>query len=106
VQSTESPESEDDEIVSGLNENAPSTSTSPTDHSIADAGAGNLPAAMFPCQLKYMDLSVLKLKQDLLRVPLMVQIRDEWKNVSDYLDGRPKGHPGSVIVTGQPGIGK
>jgi hypothetical protein len=103
VQSTESPQSEDDEIVSGLNEKVPSTSTSPTDHSIANARVG--PATMFPCQLKYMDLSVLKLNCT-LRVPSMVQIRDEWRAVSDCLDDHPKGRPGSGIITGQPGVGK
>jgi hypothetical protein len=104
VQSTGSPESENDDILSGLNENAPCTSTSPTDdYNIADPNI--LPAHMFPCELGYMDLSVLQLCQT-LRVPWMVQIRDEWRAVSDYLDHRPKGLSGSVVVTGQPGIGK
>jgi hypothetical protein len=74
----------------------------PTDYSIADAD--NLPAVMFPCKVRYMDLSVLKVHHR-LRVPWMVQIQDEWRAVSDILDHRPKGLDGSVIVMGQPGIG-
>ena len=104
MQSTGSPESENDDILSGLNENAPCTSTSPTDdYNIADADT--LLVQMFPCELRYMDLSVLQLCQK-LRVPWMVKIRDEWRAVSDYLDHRPTGDCGSTIVTGQPGIGK
>ena len=103
MQPTESPESEGDEIVSWLNEEAPSTSTSPTDYTIADAD--HPLAAMFPCELRYMDLSVLELYHS-LRVPWMVQIRDEWRAVSDILDHRPKGLDGCVVVMGPPGIGK
>ena len=73
------------------------------DYNIADADIELAP--MFPCKLRYMDLSVLKLNR-VLRVPWMVQIRDEWRAFSDYLNHRPKGLPGSLIITGQPGIGK
>ena len=73
------------------------------DYNITDADI--LLAPMFPCELKYMDLSVLKLNS-MSRVPWTVQIRDEWRALSDYLDHRPKGFRGSVIITGQPGIGK
>ena len=73
VQSTGSLEAENDDILSGLNdENAPCSPTD--DYNIADADT--LLAQMFPCELRYMDLSVLKLNCT-LRVPWMVQIRDE-----------------------------
>ena len=74
VQSTGSPESEHDEILSGLNE---CDSMNPTDdYNIADADT--LLTPMFPSELRYMDLSVLKLNS-MSRVPWTVQIRDEWR---------------------------
>jgi len=60
---------------------------------------------MFPCEMKYMDLFILKMKSGMPRVPSVVLIRDEWNTVTNIIEDRPKGLGGSILVTGQPGIG-
>jgi hypothetical protein len=63
------------------------------------------PDAVFPCTIRYMDLTVLKLDK-LTRVPHMMLIRDEWRTMVDIFNEREKGTLGGAIFTGQSGIGK
>ena len=62
-------------------------------------------AAVLPCTIRYMDLTILKLK-DLNRVPQVMLIRDDWEAVVDIFNSRQKGILGSTTITGQPGIGE
>lgn len=79
------------------------TSASDTDYILTDAC--NLPAAMFPCRMRYMDLSALQMNFS-MRIPEMILIRDEWAAITDVLASREDGINGSVLITGQPGMGK
>jgi hypothetical protein len=97
------PELEDAEINDERNDDAPSTSASATDYIITDAK--NLPESMFPVQLRFMDLSVLDMESE-LRVPAIMLIRDEWYSITGIIKDRLKGRGWSVIITGQPGIGR
>ena len=76
----------------------------PSSDYITDA-ANNLPDALFPYKLKYMDLTMLHL-QHLVRVPRLMLIRDEWATLARKLEAGEPGIFGSVLVTGQPGIGQ
>jgi hypothetical protein len=60
--------------------------------------------AVFPCTIRYIDLTILKLEY-LSRVPHMIFIRDEWRTMIDFFNKRKKGIRGSAAFTGQPGIG-
>jgi hypothetical protein len=62
-------------------------------------------AAVLPCTIRYMDLTVLKLKH-LTHVPHLMLIRDDWEAVVDIFNRRQKGILGSAAITGQPGIGE
>jgi hypothetical protein len=62
-------------------------------------------AAVLPCTIRFMDLTVLKLEH-LIRVPHVMLIRDDWRAVVDIFNERRKGILGSAAITGQPGIGK
>jgi hypothetical protein len=59
----------------------------------------------FPSKLHYIDLSFLGLKNS-LRVPNLMLIRHEWLTLMDIIQNKENGVKGSVIITGQPGIGK
>lgn len=67
--------------------------------------AENLAPGIFPAQLHYMDISFLDMKSK-IRIPETVMVRNEWFNVDELLRKRPKGIEGSVLITGQPGIGE
>jgi hypothetical protein len=62
---------------------------------------------IFPYTIRYVDLTVLNLKNN-LRAPLLMLFRNEWGSMIDIFNGRKhlKGIRGSAVVTGQPGIGK
>ena len=76
----------------------------PSSDYIADA-ANNLPDALFPYKLKYMDLTMLHLPH-LHRVPWLMHIRDDWATLTHELEARKPGISGSLLITGQPGIGQ
>jgi hypothetical protein len=94
-----SPELSGFELDDSEVDDTPGTSTSGIDD------PDSLPPAMFPRQLKYMDLSVLELHYP-PRVPQLMLIRNEWANITKILDEREEGILGSAIITGQPGTGQ
>lgn len=59
---------------------------------------------VFPCTIRYIDLTILNLEH-LDRVPHLMLIRDEWRTMVDVFNGRKKGNRGGAAFTGQPGIG-
>jgi hypothetical protein len=61
--------------------------------------------AIFPCTIRYMDLTFLELKH-LIRVPHLMLIRDEWRTVVHIFNKRKRGIRGSAVFTGQPGTGE
>ena len=61
--------------------------------------------AIFPCTIRYMDLTFLQLKH-LNRVPHLMLIRDEWRTVVHIFNKRRRGIQGSTVFTGQPGTGE
>ncbi|KAF8229807.1 hypothetical protein L208DRAFT_150294 [Tricholoma matsutake] len=76
------------------------------DYILADAAELSTgSAAVFPCIIRYMDLTTLKLKY-LSRLPRLTLIREEWKTMIDLFNGREGGVYGSAVFTGSPGIGK
>jgi hypothetical protein len=81
------------------------------DHSSSDhvdphmAHLSNEAKAIFPYTIRYVDLTVLKLKGD-LRVPQLILFRNEWGTMIDIFNKSEKGRQGSAVFTGQPGIGE
>jgi hypothetical protein len=69
-----------------------------------DADVLSRKPALFPCTIRYMDLTCLEL-QYFDRVPQVLLIRDEWDAVVDIFNKRKTGRQGSAVLTGQPGIG-
>jgi hypothetical protein len=61
--------------------------------------------AVFPCTIRYMDLTCLELNYR-VRIPQLTLLRNEWGNMVDIFNGRQKGVLGSAVFTGQPGIGE
>ncbi|EDR08045.1 uncharacterized protein LACBIDRAFT_327283 [Laccaria bicolor S238N-H82] len=60
--------------------------------------------AVFPCTIRYMDLTTFDLKIPTLK--RLTLIRDEWNTMIDLFNGRKRGVLGSAVFTGSPGIGK
>ena len=61
---------------------------------------------MFPCKIRYLDLTVLGLKAR-PRVPALMQIRSEWDLMMQTIEQQfHEGVQGSIVITGQPGIGQ
>ena len=74
---------------------------------IADANelsAGS--TAIFPCAIRYMDLTTLELENSSIPVKPLTLIRDEWNLMIDLFNARKRGIRGSAIFTGSPGIGE
>ena len=69
------------------------------------AHLANEAKAIFPYTIRYVDLTVLKLKED-LRVPQLILFRNEWGTMIDIFNKSKKGRRGSAVFTGQPGIGE
>ena len=69
------------------------------------AHLSNEAEAIFPYTIRYVDLTVLKLKED-LRVPQLMLFRNEWGTMIDIFNDSEKGIEGSAVFTGQPGIGE
>jgi hypothetical protein len=77
-------------------------------HPYIDADAAYLSTgatAIFPCTIRYMDLTLLKLKH-FPRAPQLMLLRNEWGNMVDIFNKRREGIRGSAVFTGQPGIGE
>ena len=75
------------------------------DTSIADNVFKAAPM-MFPCTIRYLNLTVLELKAR-PRVPTLMQIRSEWDLTMQTIEQQfHKGVQGSIVITGQPGIGQ
>ena len=63
--------------------------------------------SLFPYTLKFLDLSTLKLKESAgQRFPLPLLLRQEYEDISELIKTLPQNSGGSVIVSGQPGIGE
>jgi hypothetical protein len=63
--------------------------------------------SLFPSILSFLDLSTLKLEEEVPnRLPLPLLLRQEHKVISNLIKEQPEGSGGSVIVSGQPGIGE
>jgi hypothetical protein len=78
---------------------------SPSEYALDAVHLSDGPAAVLPCTIQHMDLTVLKLEHT-MRVPGLVLIRDDWREVVDIFNGRRGGSLGAAAFTGQPGIGK
>jgi hypothetical protein len=70
-----------------------------------DQDATVLSHTIFPCTIRYMDLTCLNLRY-FNRVSQVLLIRDEWDAVVDIFNKRTTGIRGSALLTGQPGTGK
>jgi len=63
--------------------------------------------SLFPSILSFLDLSTLKLKENVSdRLPLPLLLRQEYEDFSDLIKKRPQTSAGSVIISGQPGMGE
>ena len=63
--------------------------------------------SLFPSLLSFVDLSHLGLKEKVpARFPLPLLYREEYKYISELIKRKPRGNRGSVVVSGQPGLGK
>ncbi len=72
---------------------------------LADAVELSGMATVFPCIIRYMDLTALKLEY-LTRVPHLMLIRDEWQTMINIFNRREGGVSGSAAFIGSPGIGE
>jgi hypothetical protein len=70
-----------------------------------DTHLPNEATAIFPCSIRYVDLTVLQSKEK-LRVPRLMLFRNEWGTMIDIFNKRKKGTDGSALFSGQPGIGE
>ena len=62
---------------------------------------------LFPSRLSFLDLSSLKLEQDIAkRFPLPLLLRQEYEHISELIKSKSQDSGGSVIVSGQPGTGE
>ena len=61
--------------------------------------------AIFPCTIRYMDLTFLELKH-LNRVPHLMLIHDKWRAVIHIFNKMRRGIQGSTAFTGQSGTGE
>ena len=63
--------------------------------------------SLVPCVLDFLDLSTLKLEVKVTkRLPLPLLLRKEYGHISNLIEKQPKNSTGSVIVSGQPGLGE
>jgi hypothetical protein len=63
--------------------------------------------SLFPSFVSFLDLSILNLKETApSRLPLPLLIRKEYEHISDLIKKNPQSSGGSVIISGQPGIGE
>jgi len=63
--------------------------------------------SLFPSHLSFLDLSPLKLEQDItnrFRLPLL--LCQEYEHISELIKSKSQDSGGSVIVNGQPGTGE
>jgi hypothetical protein len=72
-----------------------------TDGEILSTGV----TGVFPCTIRYMDLTGLGLKYP-IRIPELTLLRNEWCSMVDIFNKRQPGLRGSAVFTGQPGIGE
>jgi hypothetical protein len=62
---------------------------------------------LFPSVFTYLDLSPLELKAEVTsRFPLPLLVRQDYKDMTELIDGESQNNTGSVIVSGQPGTGE
>jgi len=63
--------------------------------------------SLFPSLLSFLDLSFLNLKETApSRLPLPLLLRKEYEHISDLIKKKPESSGGSVIISGQPGVGE
>ena len=63
--------------------------------------------SLFPYKFDFLDLSTLGLKEEVTRrFPLPLFLREEYKEISQLIKDQPQNSAGSVLVSGQPGIGE
>jgi len=71
----------------------------------SDDDASFVAPMLFPCKMRYLDLTQLGLKYSQPRMPQLMLIRSEWSSMMSYITAARKGAQGSIVFTGQPGIG-
>lgn len=92
----------DDDLEPG-NESDPEFDYDHLEASNEDGGINSL----FPFTLRFLDLSLLDLKKRVTtRLPLPLFIRQEYDDISVLIKEQPRCQEGSVIVSGQPGMGE
>jgi hypothetical protein len=65
------------------------------------------PESLFPSIFSFLDLSTLELKEVVpKRFPSPLLLRREYKVISELIKAEPQNDGGSVIVSGQPGMGE
>ena len=63
--------------------------------------------SLFPSRLRFLDLSTLGLKAKVTKsFPLPLLLRKEYKVISKLIKNEPQSSRGSVIISGQPGMGE
>jgi hypothetical protein len=77
------------------------------DESVASSHGGSTIDTIFPCALRFLDLSTLGLTEDVSeRFPLPLFYRREYDDISTLIENGPVNRRGSVIISGQPGTGE
>jgi hypothetical protein len=62
--------------------------------------------SLFPSILSFLDLSTLELKEIVSdRFPLPLLVRQDYKDMWELIKKEPQNGAGSVVVSGQPGMG-
>ena len=63
--------------------------------------------SLFPCILKFLDLSTLGIESvDVTPLGFPLLHRQEYEDISKLIEDKPQSNGGSVLISGQPGIGE
>jgi hypothetical protein len=63
--------------------------------------------SLFSSILSFLDLSTLELKENVPnRLPLLLLLHQKYKDISKLIEKQPQNSGGSVIASGQPGMGE
>jgi len=94
---------DDDDDLEASNEDASQMDVDGPETSNKDGPGIN---SFFPFTLRFLDLTILDLKNVPQRLPSPLFLRQEYDDISALIEHEPQSKHGSVVVSGQPGTGE
>ena len=80
--------------------------TDNNEHRVDDGDDPKAVNSLFPSTFSFLDLSTLKLQQQLNHFPYVLLIQEEYNHISNLIKNSVQGGIGSVMVSGQLGTGE